>query len=844
MPVVGVAFSPDSHFLATLNANTLNVWQVATGNLFWSWTQTQVQYAPPQMLALASGGKSAALTTGQGAILLIRDKATPDHPANQDQPTLSIDAGPQVIDLQFTKDGRRLLAATAQFTTQEWNVANGRLMHTHGKRFVNPLPLPVPAASAVAWSNKLLAVLGPYPEVWTYDVAADQILHKMRAESVGVEALSFSADGRLLAGAGPHQGAVTSSIFLWDATTGKQLHRLGPGLPRAQTLCLAPDGRTLYTGHQDGQIRVWDTKTSRQKPDAAIGHNARVTALAYSTDSRYLISGSTDQTVRKWEVKTGKLLLTIKTATKIDTVAYAPDGKVFAAAGADKVIHLWQAETGKAIDPFKGHDKAVTEIVFSPDGKYLASRGRDQMLRLWDRASGKQVYAVKDDNEGPNPLVVVNGVPQPAVARGLVFLEDGKRLATGVFAGGAGAVQVRDTATGEKKRLYAGSTVPEAIAFAPDGRTLAIADGRVSAVLYETSTGLQRTVLGGESPFRPMPFYGFSGPGNFASGNIGSGFGFGSGVGGFGSGLGGFGGPCFSGHPIGNGFTIGGGFNPGGGIQFGSGFGTFNPGRFQPYAAAWGMVPGDPNGHTAPVMALAFAPRGKYIVTGGIDARVVLWNTVTNKVHISVGEHHGPVTCVAFAPDGKTLATAGDDTAIVLWDVRSLLAAAGKTRVDPVRQWWNELGSNNAVIGFQAMQKLEDHPERSLPFLKQELQPVKLTVPPIPKLLEDLGHRRYAIREKAAQELEKVAETIEPVLREALAKKPESLEVFLRLRGLLDKVPHDPPSAQRLRQMRAVEMLERMDVPASRQILEALARGAPEAWLTREAQKALERMRE
>ncbi len=40
--------------------------------------------------------------------------------------------------------------------------------------------------------------------------------------------------------------------------------------------------------------------------------------------------------------------------------------------------------------------------------------------------------------------------------------------------------------------------------------------------------------------------------------------------------------------------------------------------------------------------------------------------------------------------------------------------------------------------------------------------------------------------------------------------------------------------------LRAVEVLERVGTPEARQILEDLARGAPEARLTREAKAALE----
>src|SRR5262249_6562561 len=113
----------------------------------------------------------------------------------------------------------------------------------------------------------------------------------------------------------------------------------------------------------------------------------------------------------------------------------------------------------------------------------------------------------------------------------------------------------------------------------------------------------------------------------------------------------------------------------------------------------------------------------------------------------------------------------------------------------------------------------------------------------IQQWLKDLGSGNFATREKASKELAKIAEIIEPALRDLLAKPP-SIEVHLRIKELLDKLPADTPSLTRLQQLRALELLEQMDSPKARQLLEALAAGTPEAWLTQEAQKILKRLEE
>jgi hypothetical protein len=82
---------------------------------------------------------------------------------------------------------------------------------------------------------------------------------------------------------------------------------------------------------------------------------------------------------------------------------------------------------------------------------------------------------------------------------------------------------------------------------------------------------------------------------------------------------------------------------------------------------------------------------------------------------------------------------------------------------------------------------------------------------------------------------------VEGALRRALEAKP-SLEVERRLRILLGKIERIQ-LPETLRAVRAVEALEHIGTPEAKRVLQGLARGVPEAWQTREAHDALERLR-
>jgi hypothetical protein len=89
--------------------------------------------------------------------------------------------------------------------------------------------------------------------------------------------------------------------------------------------------------------------------------------------------------------------------------------------------------------------------------------------------------------------------------------------------------------------------------------------------------------------------------------------------------------------------------------------------------------------------------------------------------------------------------------------------------------------------------------------------------------------------------LEKLHELAEPALQNVLQGKP-ALEVRQRVEQLLEKLHGPITNPEQLRMIRAVEVLEHIGTPEAKQVLRSLAKGAPEARLTKEAMASLERL--
>ncbi|MCA9570496.1 MAG: WD40 repeat domain-containing protein [Myxococcales bacterium] len=76
-------------------------------------------------------------------------------------------------------------------------------------------------------------------------------------------------------------------------------------------------------------------------------------------------------------------------------------------------------------------------------------------------------------------------------------------------------------------------------------------------------------------------------------------------------------------------------------------------------------------GHTAPVVDLAFSPDGAYLATGSADRTARVWEVATGQEKQLYAGHKAGVVSVRFSPDGARLATGSQDKMARVWDVGS-----------------------------------------------------------------------------------------------------------------------------------------------------------------------------
>jgi WD40 repeat protein/serine/threonine protein kinase len=464
-----------------------------------------------------------------------------------------------VKTLAFTHDGRTLVAAPLALRLDFWDVA-GPATRPVSVRLDNALHL---LALAVSPDDRFVAVAN-YDRILTVSVAARAVDRRLEADRQVLSALGFRADDRLVSVG--QNGWVKS----WDLATGTVSGPAGQPLASAAALAFTPDGQTLLTG----------------SPDPPRQATSYTSLFGNTLALRTLLDCRVPEAVRLWDPATGRQRgsLVLPAALALRCLAVAPDGRT-AAAGCDAgAVRLWDLATGRE-----------THTLFT-------SAADEKRWRRFDALHTLRLPSVEEFG---------------AIVAGVAFSPDGRQLAT---ANTEGRVQLWDVASERELRvLCTDHPTTGALAFAPDGATLALNHGD-GVELWDVPSGRLRQTLKGHT---------------------------------------------------GGAFTVA--YSADGSLLASAG----RDGLVRLWDAASGQERAALVGHRGDVWSVAFSPDGRTLASSGQDGTVRLWQLTTGQelLALSVG---GPVSRVAFAPDGRTLAGAGYDrrgnARVLLWRAPGLPA--------------------------------------------------------------------------------------------------------------------------------------------------------------------------
>jgi RNA polymerase sigma factor (sigma-70 family) len=780
----GVALAPDGGTLATAtNAGKVILWDVDAGKKRRS-LQAAPSSWPPQVVFAADGRSLYTSDPSQRGQITRWDAVTGNELGRFDAPPYAGPAllGPGCPELIRSADGKTL----ASFGHEQPQVR---------KVVVALWDLP---------SGKRRSVIaGPGGTGW-------------------VSALALSPDGKRLAWAGDG-----GQLRLHDAAADKQLLELDAKVPARRHVLdctFSPDGKLLATQLTDGAVLLWDSATGDLRPErgeAASGPFSpgryRGSRLAFSADGQTLAAPSSGHLVRLLDPATGKPLpVPVAPTAGLRTPLLSRDGREVTAQDSSGHLFRWAVATGKPLPLTTGEEKVSGPWFQSRDGGVVAVLRDENTFALRTAKDAREISTLALPKLDQRHKLDMERIDTWA---GLLFAPDGRTVVTRggdrrtlcAWQDGDGK-KLRDVRVERSDLVEAtgsGRWIPGFgigdVCLAPDGMTLVVYfwghygkgrdfgrwDRKDEIILFSLATG--KEVRSWQLPPGPVRRVAVS--------------------------------------PSGRVLVVS---SPAAGL------------------ALWELATGQERAALAGrgEDCLAFAPDGRVLAAAGADGVVHLWDLATARALGKFTGHRGAVGGLAFTPDGRKLISAGADTTALVWDAASLLPKDTPKPADRpaglqcsltarrLDELWKDLAGSPATA-YRAMQELHTAPAQAVQLLRERVTAVEaVEAGQIERWITELDSPEFTVRERATAELDKHGDEALPAMQKSLAGQPAA-EVRRRLTRLVDGVTAGQMPAETLRCLRATEVLEGLDAAATRQVLEKLSRGAPEARLTREARTSL-----
>ncbi|MBY0525689.1 MAG: hypothetical protein K2R98_19950 [Gemmataceae bacterium] len=165
--------------------------------------------------------------------------------------------------------------------------------------------------------------------------------------------------------------------------------------------------------------------------------------------------------------------------------------------------------------------------------------------------------------------------------------------------------------------------------------------------------------------------------------------------------------------------------------------------------------------------------------------------------------------------------------------------ASQDVKPEQLKAAWTDLGSSDATKQYQGLMTIYSA-KQGVPFIKDNLKAevMQIDAQRVAQLIKDLDNDAFMMREKATTDLVKMGPGILPLLEKEMGNAA-SVEVRMRLGMIGDKIRLLPAVQQA---QRALDVLVFLGTPEAKGVLENLAKGNAEAWLTPLAKNAVGRM--
>eukprot|EP01104_Vermistella_antarctica_P013017 TRINITY_DN3870_c0_g1_i1.p1 TRINITY_DN3870_c0_g1~~TRINITY_DN3870_c0_g1_i1.p1 ORF type:complete len:307 (+),score=48.34 TRINITY_DN3870_c0_g1_i1:210-1130(+) len=234
------------------------------------------------------------------------------------------------------------------------------------------------------------------PHVRLFEVNTNNNCHvsSFDGHTNNVTAVGFQKDGKWM-----YTGSEDGTIKIWDLRAPGPQRDYECGFP-VNSVALHPNQTELISGDQNGNVRVWDLAANECTRELVPDGEVAVRSVTVSPDASLVVAANNKGNCFAWklaEQDTSCFEPIQKISahkTYILTCRISPDSKLLATTSADHTVKIWSLNSKRQFTQSKtltGHTRWVWDCVFSHDSQYLVTASSDQVARLWDLKQGDSI---------------------------------------------------------------------------------------------------------------------------------------------------------------------------------------------------------------------------------------------------------------------------------------------------------------------------------------------------------------------------------------------------------------------------------------------------------------------
>ncbi len=687
---------------------------------------------------------------------------------------------------------------------------------------------------------------------------------KLGMHDGNVQVLAFSADSKQLVSLS-RVDANNARMTVWDLANNKSETHEMPYPYRSDHVrnpyfAVGGDPDLLALSSLGGAVALVDLKTGQRKKNDILPPlidkktSASSRGMTFSSDGQLLYLADGNGTVHRWNLKDAKPdWQRVMHRGYVSTVAVSRDGRIGASGAEDGGIVIWDAQDSRDNRPIDAPRGFIWNLQWTGRDRQLVTSGNDNVVRRWDASTGERLKSFPlVGRSGGGSVLFLDPLQREFLSTSQKTLtawnlESGERVKLpasldDVKADGCRLsddrrtlltwnrerVQLWDWPTGKRTRTIEakpkepGETKTfELAALSPDGKYLftvssnytlqgkRIENNRRGVSLWSVADGkLLREHFEREGQWINQVVFTEDGKEVLLTGNA-----------------------NIDEDPQ-NGRSV-----------VGIAVQMFDALTLQPKQSYERPAKEPRFRYSRFVRHAAVSPHGKLVAAAEQDAVVVVYERATGLVRGELRGHRQQAADLAFSADSQRLASSSFDGTGLVWDLRlTSLADKPAMKVD-ADKLWDELATRDAKLSRAVLAQLAGDADGTLKRVEKQLRPYFAPdAAELDRLVMQLESAAFAERQAAFTKLDGYGPPIVAGLR-ARFRLPATLEGQRRVQQLLEK--HDPVdiAPQRLRELRALELLEEIAGPRVEKLLAALAAGSPEAPLTHDARSTLARLK-